>query len=107
MIWTVDLNREYHPYGLLITKTEDHDDYEYMFKKLKDITQTIGAVDFNLSRVGKRGSLLSRLKISSNILANNGFLLKEMVGMTITAIIVHAKKIHLNQPIDISKTRAL
>ena len=47
MIGTVDLNREYHPYGILITKTEDHDDYQYMFQRLKDVSQTIGAVDFN------------------------------------------------------------
>ena len=40
LIGTVDLNREYHPFGILITKTEDHDDYQYMFQRLKDVSQT-------------------------------------------------------------------
>ena len=34
MIVAVDLNREYHTYGILITKTEDLEDYQYMFQKL-------------------------------------------------------------------------
>ena len=47
MVGTVDLNREYHPYGILITKTEDHEDYKFMCSRLKILAGIIGANDFS------------------------------------------------------------
>ena len=30
MIGTTDFNREYHPYGIMVTKHENEEDYEYL-----------------------------------------------------------------------------
>ena len=47
MVGTVDMNREYHPYGIMITKTEDWEDYKFMCERLKCLASLIGATDFN------------------------------------------------------------
>ena len=47
MVGTVDMDREYHPYGIMITKTEDHGDYTFMCSRLKVLAEQIGPTDFN------------------------------------------------------------
>ena len=47
MIGTVDMNREYHPYGIMITKTEIAEDYQFMCERLKSLSKVVGANDFN------------------------------------------------------------
>ena len=38
MVGTVDHERQYHPYGILITKTVNAEDYKYMFQTLKNLS---------------------------------------------------------------------
>ena len=47
MVGTVDLKRQYHPYGIMITKTESSEDYQFMFSRLKVLAQDIGATEFD------------------------------------------------------------
>ena len=47
MVGTVDLDRKYHPYGIMITKTEDNEDYNYMCTRLLELAKIIGADNFN------------------------------------------------------------
>ena len=47
MIGTTDFNREYHPYGIMVTKHENEEDYEYLFSTLKNLVFTIHKVEFN------------------------------------------------------------
>ena len=47
MLGTVDMDRHYHPYGIMITKTETAQDYEYMCKAIKDLAVRTGAVNFD------------------------------------------------------------
>ena len=47
MVGTVDLDRQYHPYGIMITKTEDNEDYNYMCTRLLELAKIIGADNFN------------------------------------------------------------
>lgn len=41
MCGTTDLNREYHPYCIMITQHEEQEDYSYLFQTLKYIVETI------------------------------------------------------------------
>ena len=41
MVGTVDLCREFHPYAIVITKTETDEDYKFMFSQLKSLAETI------------------------------------------------------------------
>ena len=45
-IGTTDFNRQYHPYGVMVTKHENEEDYEYMFNALKRIVKEIHQIDF-------------------------------------------------------------
>ena len=49
IVSTVDMNKEYHPNGVMLTKTEGTDDYKYMCSRLKELAadELIGATDFN------------------------------------------------------------
>ena len=46
MIGTVDMKREYHPYGIMLTKTEDELDYQYLCQRLKALAALV-EVNFN------------------------------------------------------------
>lgn len=46
MIGTTDYNKEYHPFGILITKTETEDDFEFMFRSIKDLVKAIYRVEY-------------------------------------------------------------
>jgi len=47
MVGTTDFNREYHPYGIMITQHENEEDYEFMFNTLKQLAIKIHDVEFN------------------------------------------------------------
>jgi hypothetical protein len=56
MIGTTDFNRlqqtstdfnRLHPYGIMVTKHENEEDYEYLFRTLKDLVFKIHKVKFN------------------------------------------------------------
>ena len=47
MVVTVDMIKEYHPYSIMLTKTEGSEDYAYMCLRLKELAIKIGGNNFN------------------------------------------------------------
>ena len=41
MVGTTDLNKEYHPFGVMLTKIEKSRDYGFMFQCVKDLALKI------------------------------------------------------------------
>jgi hypothetical protein len=41
MVGTTDLNKEYHPFGVMLTKVEKTKDYAFMFKCVQDLSLKI------------------------------------------------------------------
>lgn len=46
MLGTTDMNKSFHPYGLLVTMHERGEDFEFMFQTIKDLINQIHNVDF-------------------------------------------------------------
>ena len=47
MVGTTDYNKEFHPFGVLITKNETDNDFGFMFKRIKELVQKIHTSDYN------------------------------------------------------------
>ena len=43
---TTDVNKEFHPYGIIITQHERGEGFKFMFQTIKDLIQSIHGVDY-------------------------------------------------------------
>lgn len=49
MIGCTDYNKHFHPYGVLLTKTETEDDFAFAFKSIKECVAQLHSTDYNPS----------------------------------------------------------
>ncbi len=47
LVGTTDLNKEFHPFGIMLTKLEKSRDYAFMFACVKDLAKKILAYEYN------------------------------------------------------------
>ena len=47
LVGTTDLKRQFHPFGIMLTRDENTQDYAHMFSCVKDLAMKISAYSYN------------------------------------------------------------
>ena len=46
LVGTTDFEKQFHPFGVMLTKNEDKEDYAFMFQSVKDLSEKIFEYDY-------------------------------------------------------------